>query len=534
MSAQDTKTQIGRKQAAAGRHGRKVQEKPLGGYVRVSRVGERDERLRSPEFQAKAIAAKATAEGVAVRMFEPELDVSGGKKSRAILDELVEAIEAGELGGVIVYDVKRLSRLAPRDRIELVERIEGAGGRIVSCSEAFDTTTPEGRFVRDLFFSLARLELEQKEEAWQVAKAAAVERGAMIASRAPYGLRFNFDREAETWLDRDEPPTRLYPVAGERELVVELFEARAAGASRGELLELFEARTGRSSYAQTIAYMLRNRAYLGEVRYGGGDSPELVNEGAHEAIVDVDLFERVQRVDAERSTGPGSGGKAKSLLAGIATCAGCGRGLVCTRTGSAKRYSYKCPARGAKCSARGSIAADVLDEHVTAAVLDWAGEAADELVELELELGAKAPRIVLEHRLAEARAALTAYEVDVERELEVGAEAFAAGRKARVELVARREAELEAIGAESAIEVARTTLRQELAGELDVDDEAAVAERRRLFGLALAGVEVRRTPRRLAPVEERARVIFRAPAAPSALGEDQPELVEQLLEHAGA
>src|SRR4029077_12943463 len=112
-----------------------------GGYVRVSRVGERDERLRSPDFQATAIRAKATAAGVEVRLFEPGLDVSGSKRSRAILDSIVAAIERDELAGVIVYNLSRLSRLAPRDRIELVERIEGAGGAILSASESFDSTT---------------------------------------------------------------------------------------------------------------------------------------------------------------------------------------------------------------------------------------------------------------------------------------------------------------------------------------------------------------------------------------------------------
>lgn len=494
-----------------------MQGRPFAGYIRVSRVADRDERLRSPEFQAKAIAAKAAAEGVALELFDAELDVSGSKKARAILDAIVAKIEAGELAGVIVYNIARLSRLKPLDRIELVERIEAAGGRIVSCSESFDPETPEGRFVRDLFFSLARLEWEQKAEQFAVAKAAAVERGAKLAKTANFGYRFDAAHV-------------LAVEASEEPIVLELFEARRAGRSFGEIAELFEQRTGRPTSHQTISELLRNRVYLGEVHYGGGDSPELVNARAHDAIVPVDLFDAVQRVNAERSSGPGSGGKAKALLAGIATCAGCGRTLGRSTATGPSRPFYKCPSSAKKCSARASIGEAALDDFVTAGVLEWAGPKADELVELELELGAATPRIVLEHQLAEARRVLAAYEADVETELRVGPEAYAAGRTARVELVAKREAELEAAGRESAVEIARTTLRAELETELDRDDEISVAERRRLLAIALDGVVVSRTARRGAPAAERVALDFAAPP----LGQDATELGQELVGNAAA
>lgn len=514
-TTQDHTLEAGQTQASSTRGVRKVQAKPIAAYVRVSRKGEReDDRFRSPEFQLDAIERAADAAGRRLQRFEPEIDVSGSRARRPILEAIVEAIERGELGGVMVAKLDRLSRLRPIDRITLFERIEGAGGVILSASENLDVSTPEGRFARDVFLGVARLEWERKAEGFATAKRAAVERGAKIASVAPFGYRFGEGH-------------RLEPVAGDRDVVVELFEARAAGASRGELLELFETRTGRSSHRSTIATMLRNRSYLGEVHYGRS-SEQLANLDAHEAIVDVDLFEAVQAVDAARSTGTGSGGKPKSLLAGVARCANCGRGLISSRTGSQRRRAYKCANDAKHCSARAHIDAELLDAFVVEGVLEWAGPAADQLVELELELGAQTPRIVLEHQLAEARRVLVEYEADVERELEVGAEAYAAGRRARVELVAKREAELAAAGAESAVELARTTLRAELAG-----DELSLIERRRLLAIALDEVVVRRTPRRGAPAVERAELRFAAPAF-GATRDDATELLEELVADAAA
>src|SRR4051812_16412531 len=109
--------------------------KPLAAYMRVSRVGDRDDKLRSPDFQRDAIARYANAEGFAVEWFDPELDVSGSKAKRPVLDAIIARVKAGELGGVVVAKLDRLSRMRPRDRVLLFEEIEDAGGVVLSAGE---------------------------------------------------------------------------------------------------------------------------------------------------------------------------------------------------------------------------------------------------------------------------------------------------------------------------------------------------------------------------------------------------------------
>lgn len=488
---------------------RPLRRQRLGRYVRVSRIGERDERLRSPEFQRRAQDVKATAIDAELVDFADELDVSGSKRNRAVLDSIVTAIEAGELDGVIVYNLSRLSRLKPRDRIELVERIEDAGGVIVSTCESFDPSTPEGRFQRDLFFSIARLEWERAAEGFAVAKANAIESGRPIKAVTPYGYR-----QAE----RGAP---LELVDDEAELVAELFRMRAAGASYGECLARFEQTSGRKSYRQTMRTMLSNRTYLGELRYGR--EVELVNADAVPAVpgLDEELFEAVQAIGRERSRAHGrpGGGKALSMLAGIAKCAECGRGLVCSRTGSGRTRSYKCPNESRKCSARAQINADELDAYVIEELLEWAGPAADELVELELELDAAGARIVAEQRLAEAEARLLEWTGNLELEDE-NPTAYRARLDARAARVELRRGELAACGEASELERARGTVRETL-----TSDEYDAAERRRLIGVVLAAVVVRRTPRIGAPAVERAELIFSAPEV--VVADHAPELGQQ-------
>ena len=490
----------------------------LGEYPRVSRVGtrEKDERLRSPDFQRELMRSRLGAEHELVP-YPAELDVSGGKPVRVILDSIIDAIEAGELDGIAIAKLDRLARLAPKDRAELFERIEGAGGVIKSASEDLDASTPEGRFVREVFGAVARMELERKTNDFEVAKYNAIANGIAIMSTAPFGLRFD-DRHG------------LEVVEHEAAVVRELFEARVEGRSFYELAELFEARTGIARSAMSIRRMLANRVYLGELRYGRTPETELVNrEPGFEAIVSVELFEAVEAINRERSPGRGVAvGRAKALLAGIAVCKACGRGLS-RKPRPGRKTIYRCNSShngsrndSERCTAQCSIGADELDAHVIERVLAWAGPAADELREVEVELPTEpGERAELEAKLGRARAALIAYESDVELEDRLRAQAYDAGREARLQRVERLSAELAALGEATELEKARVTLRQELSGEGELDTD----DRRALLSIVLGAVVVGQAPRRGAPAVERVELVF-ADAAPMAPGEPV-ELVEQ-------
>lgn len=463
MATLEATTRSGRIQAGA----RRIRRQRLGGYIRVSRVGERDERLRSPDFQRSGITVKASATDVDVAWFAPELDVSGSKKTRAILDAIVEQIEGGELDGIIVYNLSRLSRLAPRDRVELVERIESAGGVIVSACESFDPTTPEGRFQRDLFFSLARLEWEKSAAGFDVAKRNAVEQGIAIKARAPFGLRVGDDRRLEATDDA--------------ETVRELFRRRAAGTSWRELAAWFAGATGRKVAPATLAGMIENRAYVGEVIYGS-----LVNGDAHPAIVELELFEAAQRPSADWAAGrPTKAAGARTLLSGIARCGSCGGRLGSSSAGNGRRV-YRCS--NAHCEGRVAILQPALDVYVEAALLDWAGPVADEA--LEVELGES-------DRVGARRAELVQRRLDAE----LGLETFVTSELGLEPALFALEAELAGLGEASELERIRTTLRAAWP-VLPVD------ERRRLLGAVVSELVVGRGVRGHSNIAERVRVSF--------------------------
>ena len=489
-------------QEATTKGGRKQVGRRAIGYVRVSRVGGRGgESFISPDVQRSTIEAKARERGLEVVEWVTDLDASGGKFEREGFQRSLEAVEAGAVDAVVVAKLTRFAR-SVLDTHRALERIESAGGRLIACDLDVDVSTPAGRMMRNILATLAEFELDVAREGWETAKASAVERGVKIASRAPFGYRFD---EAH----------RLEPVAGERELVVELFERRADGASYGELLELFEARTGRRSYKQTISHMLANRSYTGAVTY----SDHLVNESAHEPIVELELFESAQATSAAWKAGAGAtqrfGRGAQSMLGGIAKCAACGAGLSRSSGGGGRPTIYRC--QNHRCTERASILEADLDAFVEEELFAWAGETVDELVDvpLDAEAPARSPRQELERRLGDARKAVELFATSPDY-FGLSPELFAAGARARQEHVEAIELELAEADEVDELEEIRTTLRQ---AWIEFPDE-----RRRLVASVVDGVLVERKDRsRRQPIGERATVLF----VSSSTADDGAELTDE-------
>jgi site-specific DNA recombinase len=324
------------------------------GYRRVSRVAGRDH-LISPELQAKRISGFAEMRGWTVEMFPPELDVSGGRVRRPVLEEIIERIEAGEFDGVIVSQIDRLSRMEMTTALTVIERIEAAGGKVVAVAENVDPTTPEGRMARNMFLSLAAMERERHAGHLADAKERAVRLGIWPMSRVPKGYRKGDDRKLVPGPDADQ--------------VREAFRLRAAGGSWREVGAVLD--LGPSSAAKVI----QNRAYLGEITVGQWHNP-----AAHPPLIDRALWESAQVQHPTRAPVTDSG----VLLKGLVRCAGC------SRTMSFSEGSYRCLGR-APCDLRARIPVAVIDPVAERVFLDAVGSvstrarkvAADNLTELE-------------------------------------------------------------------------------------------------------------------------------------------------------
>jgi site-specific DNA recombinase len=89
--------------------------------------------------------------------------VSGAASSRPALDELLAAATNGEIDVILVAKLDRLGR-GLLHLLELIERLDALGVRVMSASEGIDTRTPAGRMMLQLLSVFAGFERERLRE----------------------------------------------------------------------------------------------------------------------------------------------------------------------------------------------------------------------------------------------------------------------------------------------------------------------------------------------------------------------------------
>jgi DNA invertase Pin-like site-specific DNA recombinase len=334
------------------------------GIIRVSQ--RTDDTGQSPEVQRRALGQMAALHEwkLAARdVLDENVDngrvriKSGGASlnDRPKLAHAVEEIEAGKARILAAENFDRLFRNLEVQR-EVVRRVEAAGGEIwersgrISHARAADkfTSTIKGassEFVKDA----------AAERSWDAVELA-IEQG-----KVPWpGVSPGYTRGGDGRLIPDRKPARVIRRA---------FELRAAGGTI-EAVRDYLAKHGVERSYHGAARLLRDRLYLGEIHFG----KHTPNLKAHEAIIDRDLFDRVQHVTVRR----GPSAKSDRLLArqGVLRCASCGgRMVVGTQRQHGRSYPfYRCPGKGSHtadvrdCTARVAISA----ENVEALVLQYA------------------------------------------------------------------------------------------------------------------------------------------------------------------
>jgi site-specific DNA recombinase len=339
------------------------------GYTRVSDVNGRvGESFISEAVQVEKITAYGSVHGHEIIDLVSDLDESGGKMDRPGMSQVLAMIEGGEADGVIVYKIDRFARTLD-GALQTIKALAAADAELVSVSDHIDTSTPTGKFGLHVLLSVAELQRDQIADSWQSARKNAIDRGVFMGT-APIG----YVKAADGRLVVDEEAAGRVRAA---------FEARAQGAGTTECAALFGVK-GRS----TAAYLLQQRAYLGEARHG-----EFVNAAAHEPLIDRVTFERAQL--ARQGAAPRRRGDDEGfLLAGLIRCAHCRRSLG----GDRKAASYKCGNQF--CGERAAIKA----ETVEAIVRDWY-EAFTALPSAEREaVEGSALRVALEEAETERRA----------------------------------------------------------------------------------------------------------------------------------
>jgi site-specific DNA recombinase len=337
---------------------------PLDGYVRVSRVGARDQTdgFISSDVQERAIREWAERNGVQIVMQPRELNVSGGTMDRPVWNEIMGRIRNGQSGGFVVYKLDRFAR-SLLGAITTLEEIGRHGATFASVTEPqLDYTTPAGRaFVQQLFV-FAEFTRSTLKESWHVAQRHAIERGIHISPNGFLGYDVGPDRRLV--------PNQQAPIA------VEVFRRRRAGGTWGSLAEWLNVVAPKADgtlwTAVAVQRLCAKRVYRGEAsRYVDQDVDgrgPIVNRNAHPPLVTEEEWQTAQM---NPRIAKGKTGKPLPLLSGLGRCAGCRYSLSVGRGPKGERL-YRCRAKHASgtCRSPASILADAIESYVENLVLE--------------------------------------------------------------------------------------------------------------------------------------------------------------------
>lgn len=146
----------------------------------------------SLELQESACRAHCEREGYTVVGVEADPGISGRTWNRPGVVKVMELIEGGKADVIVLWRWSRLSR-SRLDWAVAADRVETAGGRIESATEAIDVSTSTGRLARGMMTEFAAFESEKIGDTWKEAHARRLNMGLPANGRPRFGYAYARD-----------------------------------------------------------------------------------------------------------------------------------------------------------------------------------------------------------------------------------------------------------------------------------------------------------------------------------------------------
>jgi site-specific DNA recombinase len=233
----------------------------LDGYIRVSDVrGRSGPSFISPSVQRERIEAWCGLYDARLGEVFEELDESGRRADRPLLEQALERIELGLSDGIIVGLLSRFGR-SLADATKHLARIQEAGGTFISVAEQFDLNADHGRLMLRQMLAYLEYESDRTRSNWDDARRRATARGVHGGSYPPVGYK-------------RRPDGRLRVDYRNAEHIRHAFAMRADSASLADVgrhLRASRVRSARGTMVwqpSSVERLLASRVYLGEVHNG--------------------------------------------------------------------------------------------------------------------------------------------------------------------------------------------------------------------------------------------------------------------------
>jgi len=254
---------------------------------------------------------------------------SGGNIERPALKRLMEDIEAGRIDCVIVYKVDRLSR-SLLDFARVMGTFDKYSVSFVSVTQHFNTTHSMGRLTLNILLSFAQFEREIIGERIRDKLAAQCRRGQWTGGYPVLGYDVDRTERTPKLVINSEEATKVRRIFSLYLELKNLLPVVHELDERGWTNKLWHSKKGLPKGGRvfdkgSVHALLTNPIYCGKIKHKTD-----LYQGQHQAIVDTDIFDRVQAQLRENGFNRGNRMPSKhgGLLKGILRCPHCNVAMV--------------------------------------------------------------------------------------------------------------------------------------------------------------------------------------------------------------
>jgi DNA invertase Pin-like site-specific DNA recombinase len=339
-------------------------------YIRYSSTMQDDS--FSLEAQLRQITARAAMEGVEiVKVYADPATSAYTNKYRPGIAQMLEDARQNKFEILYVHKVDRLARRLEWS-LDIVNKLQSKDIALKAVEQNFDLSTPEGKLMFRLLSSLGEFYSDNLSKETHKGKYERARQG-YHNGWVPWGYRS--EKVGDRKLAVPEPG--LVPV------VQQVFERYATGLYYDQEMadwlngQGFRTKFKRPFTKDALRDLLQNPFYKGYVLYRGTyakngktrrkQDGEVV-KGLHTPLVDEELFDKCQKIRAERRRQQNSNQTTRRvyLLSGIITCAECGKRLRAQSAQSGRYYREASRFSGIECQQHGkSIRADTVETKIS-------------------------------------------------------------------------------------------------------------------------------------------------------------------------
>lgn len=306
-------------------------------YLRKSRTEELSDSVDETLRRHKEILLDyAQKNGLTIAKIYEEVVSGESLYTRLRMLELLADVERGEYDAILCMDIDRLGRGAMSDQGIILETLKNSGTKIITPRKVYDLNNEMDETYSEFETFMARQELKSIKRRMQRGIRKTVEEGGYVAN-APYGYR-RATKEKRPTLEIEEEEANFVRI------MFDLYVNKGLGCQQiADTVSAMGAKPRRSDrFGRTsVMKILRNPVYVGKIvwnrtanrkKYGQKQvtirNPEekwILADGLHPPIIEQELFEKAQEISSKKRHPPAKQGTLENPLAGLVTCARCGK-----------------------------------------------------------------------------------------------------------------------------------------------------------------------------------------------------------------